>query len=116
MLGLGQNLFDQGQIDMLRDALGDEDLSEMFQKLPISIERATRAMDAALQSEDLNAIREAAHALKGVAGSFAALQLQEVARRLEQDVTSLGEARECKKLLMKVADITLARLPSLLDR
>lgn len=113
MMTFEMDLFDHEQIDMLREALGSEELSEMYLKLPMSIDKAQDTIDAAIANEDLQAIKRAGHALKGVAGSFAAVKLQDVARRFELDVKSVEEARECRALLQSVARSTVAALPTI---
>jgi HPt (histidine-containing phosphotransfer) domain-containing protein len=78
-------LFDAGQIALLRGALGDDELLAMLAELPAAVGRATDRIREAVEAADLNGARRAAHVLKGVASSFGAAGIAELALRFETE-------------------------------
>ena len=106
-------LFDQAQIALLRDALGQEDLRAMLSELPNAAARARDKMGAALASNDLEEARRVAHALKGVASSFGAARLAAVAGEFDLEATSNTSITQRMSALTNVIDKTVAAMPEL---
>jgi HPt (histidine-containing phosphotransfer) domain-containing protein len=87
---IDQPLFDAAQIALLRDAVGEEDLRAMLSELPSTAEQACQNIRTALVSDDLEEARRLAHALKGVASSFAAARLAAIAHEFELEASSIA--------------------------
>ena len=105
-----QPLFDQGQIALLLDALGEEDLRAMLSELPAAAGQAFHKIGAALASNDLEEVRRLAHAFKGVASSFGAARLAALAREFELDASSVTSIVLRMPALADAIDETLAAL------
>jgi len=103
-------LFDAEQIKLLREAMGPEDLREMFAELPQHAGQAQDAIGAALAVDDLDQARRAAHVLKGFAGSLGAGRLAAIARMIELDAPSLIAARQYLPALAAAIEATTVRL------
>jgi Hpt domain. len=108
---IGQPLFDLSQIALLRDALGQEDLRAMLSELPSAAGQAFHQIGTALASNDLEEVRHLAHALKGVASSFGAARLAEIAREFELEASSIGWVTQRMPDFADAIDATLAALP-----
>ena len=108
-----QPLFDEVQISLLRDALGEDDMRAMLSELPGAAGEACQKITAALGSNDLAGVWRLAHAFKGVASSFGAARLAAIARELELEATSLASMKQCLPALANAVDATLAALPDL---
>jgi histidine phosphotransfer protein HptB len=104
-------LFENGQLDLLRDALGGDELSAMLLQLPEAAAQSLDAIGAALASGDIEATRKAAHVLKGFASSLGAARLASVAREIELDHDSLSSVAECLPSLAATIEATVAELP-----
>lgn len=87
---LSEPLLDEGQLAVLRDALGDEDLQAMLSELPDAAREAIGRIRNAVASGDAGEARRAAHVLKGVASSFGAARLGALASELEHPTTSIA--------------------------
>jgi HPt (histidine-containing phosphotransfer) domain-containing protein len=107
---IDQPLFDQGQIAMLLDALGEEDLRAMLSELPAAAGQAFHKIGTALASNDLEEVRRLAHAFKGVASSFGAARLAALAREFELDASSVTSTVLRMPALADAIDETLAAL------
>jgi HPt (histidine-containing phosphotransfer) domain-containing protein len=104
-------LFDESQIDLLRDALGEDELREMFADLPQSARRSLETIQAAVEGCDLDQARREAHVLKGVAGSFGAARLSSIARAIELELPSVACIAQSIPLLIAAVGDTCAALP-----
>jgi histidine phosphotransfer protein HptB len=112
LVGLGQiALLDDAQIELLREALDEEELSAMFADLPAAARQSLRAIEAALEQDDLDQVRRAAHVLKGVASSFGAARLSSIARAIELELPSIDSVTKCVPLLIETVERTSAALP-----
>jgi len=108
-----QPLFDQVQIALLRDALGEEELRAMLSEFPGTAALAFRNMGTALASNDLEEVRRVAHAFKGVASSFGASLLAAMARELETEAISSASMKKRMPALTRAIDETVAALPDI---
>lgn len=108
---IDQPAFDQAQIALLRDALGEEDLRDMLSELPAAASQALYNMEMALASNDPEEVRRLAHAFKGVASSFGAARLAALAREFELDANSVASMMLRMPALAEAIDETLAALP-----
>lgn len=82
-------LFDEGQIGLLREAIGAEELLAMLLDLPPAAEKSLDDIKSALQVGDLTLARRFAHTLKGCAGSFGAARLAAIAAEVELNSPSV---------------------------
>jgi HPt (histidine-containing phosphotransfer) domain-containing protein len=112
----GEPLFDPDQIELLRDAMGPEDLTGMLSELPQHALQSKTAIEAALAANDLDQARRAAHVLKGFASSFGAARLAAVARDMELEIPSVTELRQCMPTLVGIIEATTAGLDELLAK
>jgi HPt (histidine-containing phosphotransfer) domain-containing protein len=106
-----QPLFDVVQIEVLREALGSEDLCDMLAQFPDVAVRALRGIQAALAANDLAEVRRLAHAFKGTASSFGAARLATMARAMELDTVSLTAMDLLTADIRRAVDDTLTALP-----
>ncbi|MGA7804684.1 Hpt domain-containing protein [Bradyrhizobium sp.] len=104
-------LFDESQIALLRDALGEDELREMFADLPEAAQRSLEAIQAALEANDLEQAKRAAHVLKGVASSFGAARLALIAREIELELPTVASIAQSVPVLMAALNDTSASLP-----
>jgi histidine phosphotransfer protein HptB len=110
---IDQPLFDEAQIALLRDALGEEDLRAMLSELPSAAGQACQNITTAVASSDLEEARRLAHALKGVASSFGAARLAAIAREFELEASSIASMMQRMPDLTAVLGETLAALPGI---
>ena len=98
-------LLDHVQIELLSECLGAAELYEMYEELRPSARRLLADMERALDFSDLNEAKRSAHALKGVASSFGALRLSQLAKIVELHCRSLPEAGSppCAQLTIHAA-------------
>jgi HPt (histidine-containing phosphotransfer) domain-containing protein len=108
---IDQPLLDLTQIALLRDALGEEDLREMLSELPNVAGQACHKIRMALALNDLGEVRRLAHDLKGVASSFDAARLAEIAQKFKIEATSIASMMQYMPALADAIDGTLAALP-----
>jgi len=106
-------LFDDFQIEMLRDAVGPDDLGAMLAELPRHALRSFEAIKAALASDDFEQACRAAHVIKGVASSFGAARLAAIAREMELESSSLAALRGHMPTLAETIQSTAAALGEL---
>jgi histidine phosphotransfer protein HptB len=104
-------LFENDQLELLRDALGWEELSTMLLQLPEAAAQSLDAIGAALASGDLEETRKAAHVLKGFASSLGAARLSSIAREIELDHDSLSSIAGRMPLLAATIEATVSELP-----
>ena len=108
---IDQPLFDQIQIGLLRDALGEADLRAMLSEFPGAARQAFHNVGMALAANDLEEVRRLAHAFKGVASSFGAARLAAIAGEFELEATSIASMLERMPALADAIEQTLATLP-----
>ena len=104
-------LFESEQLELLRAALGEEDLSAMLLQLPQAAKDSFEAIQAALDAGSLNAARKAAHVLKGFSGSLGAARLSSLAREIELDLDTLASVANSMPLLSATIEATISDLP-----
>jgi histidine phosphotransfer protein HptB len=109
---LSEPLLDEGQLAVLRDALGDEDLQAMLSELPDAAKEAIDKIRSAVTSDDAAAARRAAHVLKGVASSFGAARLGALASELEHPTSSIASIAQGVVILDDLVVETAAALAS----
>jgi histidine phosphotransfer protein HptB len=103
-------LFESDQLDLLRAALGQEDLSTMLLQLPQAAMDSLGAIQAALEAGDLDEARKAAHVLKGFSGSLGAARLSSVAREIELDLGTIAAVANRMPLLSATIQATISGL------
>ena len=104
-------LLDSDQIDLLREALDPADLREMYVDLPQSARDSVSRIEQAIRvAADMEQVRQAAHVLKGVGGSFGTLRLAAVAAAIELRASSVAEAEGYLSMLTEVLEQTLIAL------
>lgn len=106
-------LFENDQLELLRDALGEEEFSTMLLQLPEAAVQSLDAIRAALASGDLGETRKAAHVLKGFASSLGAARLSSIAREIELDHDSPSSIAERMPFLVVTIEATVSELPRL---
>ncbi|MBV9561015.1 MAG: Hpt domain-containing protein [Bradyrhizobium sp.] len=103
-------LFASDQLDLLRDALGEEGLSVMLLELPEAAGRSLGAIQAALDAGNLDETRKAAHVLKGFSSSLGAARLASMARSIELDLDSVAAIAARMPALAATVEATIAEL------
>lgn len=104
-------LFDPEQLDLLRDALGTEELASMLAQLPESAAESLGVIRSAVAAGDIDGARKAAHVLKGFSSSFGAARLSSVAREIELEMATISAVAECLPVLIRTIDATVAAIP-----
>ena len=105
-----EELFDEAQIGMLRDAVGPEDLLAMLSELPPAAANSLAAIADALTASDIVQARRSAHILKGCAGTFGAARLAAIACEIELELTAIEAMRQRMPALIEALDRTTAAL------
>jgi len=106
-------LLDAEQIELLREAMGPDELREMFAELPLHARQSQDAIEAALAAHDMDEARRAAHVLKGFASSFGAARLAAIGRLIELDTPSVIAMRQYMPALAETIEATSMRLVQL---
>lgn len=106
-------LFDPEQIELLREAVGPEDLGPMLAELPQHALQSLDAIRGALAANDLDQTRRAAHVLKGFASSFGAARLAAIAHDMELECSSVPELRQRVPALIEAIEATSAAIGEL---
>jgi len=106
-------LFDSEQLEMLRDALGSEELAAMLSELPAAAAGSFGAIKQALESGDLEEARRAAHVLKGFSSSLGAVRLAAIACDIELKLETIAAVAACMPLLTATIDATVEELSSI---
>jgi HPt (histidine-containing phosphotransfer) domain-containing protein len=104
------SLFDDAQIDLLRDAIGAEDLNAMLAEFPPAAAISLAAIEVALASDDFDQARQSAHVLKGCASTFGAARVAEAAREIELECKSIESIRRRLPVLIEALDQTATAL------
>ena len=108
-------LLDTEQIELLREAMGHDELREMFAELPVHARQSQDAIAAALAADDLDDARRAAHVLKGFASSFGAARLAAIGRLIELDTPSVVAVRQYMPALAEAIEATSMMLGRLIS-
>jgi HPt (histidine-containing phosphotransfer) domain-containing protein len=103
-------LFASDQLDLLRDALGEEGLTAMLLELPAAAGQSLAAIQAALDAGDIDQTRKAAHVLKGFSSSLGAARLSSVARSIELELDSVAAIAASMALLAATIEATISEL------
>jgi signal transduction histidine kinase/CheY-like chemotaxis protein len=88
--GIEDGLIDESQVEEIRDAVGDEMLSELFVAFCRDVRTEFDRVIAACHAKDRSALVIAAHTLRGVAGNLGAARIAKLATALESAATSDG--------------------------
>lgn len=81
-------LLDEAKLAELALSVGEDMVGVMLAMIPEEAELSVAAIGAAIGAGDLPGMRQAAHALRGVASNFGAARVTALARILEHDVAS----------------------------
>jgi histidine phosphotransfer protein HptB len=103
-------LFDAEQLDLLRDALGGEELAAMLSELPAAAAGSLDAITQAVAACDLEEARRMAHVLKGFSSSLGAARLAALAREIELDLETVDAIAGRMPVLVATIDATVAEL------
>jgi HPt (histidine-containing phosphotransfer) domain-containing protein len=101
-------LLDEAQLDLLREALDEDELRAMLSELPDAALQAIGLIERAVQSNDLDEARRSAHILKGVASSFGAARLAAMACEIELDTPTIDRMANCVPELIEAVQRTVA--------
>ena len=101
-------LLDDAQLDLLREALDEDELRAMLSELPQAAMQAIGSIEVAVQSNDIDEARRSAHVLKGVASSFGAARLTAMAREVELEMPSIECVGKCLPDLIEAVEQTAA--------
>jgi len=104
-------LLDDAQLELLREALDEEELRAMLSELPRAAMQAIASIQAAVQSNDIDEARRSAHVLKGVASSFGAARLAAMARAIELEMATIDCIAKCLPDLVATVEQTAAAFP-----
>jgi histidine phosphotransfer protein HptB len=103
-------LFDSEQLDLLRDALGSDELLEMLLQLPDAASQSLDAIRIAIAADNVDEAHRAAHMLKGFSSSLGAARLSSLAREIELELDTAAAISDRIPLLVETIDATLAEL------
>lgn len=105
-------LIDHDQIDLLREALGEDELRALYSDFASSAAGSLEAITRALELGELADVRKAAHLLKGLSGGFGAARVAALARHIELVADSLETIKQhlpCLVETIEQTNSTLAR-------
>jgi HPt (histidine-containing phosphotransfer) domain-containing protein len=100
-------LLDEAQLELLREALDEDELLAMLSELPQAALQAIGLIESAVRSNDLDAARRSAHVLKGVASSFGAARLAAMAREIELETPAIDGMANCVPDLIEAVEQTV---------
>ena len=83
--------FDQKRLAMLRGALGDAKVIELFKTFPDNVSERFAAAQSALDANDRLALKHNLHAIKGIAANFGASAVASDAQLVERVVAENGD-------------------------
>ncbi|CCE03329.1 Hpt domain-containing protein [Bradyrhizobium sp. STM 3809] len=109
-------LLDPDQIELLRDALGEEELVRMLSQLPAAAEDALQRIRECLAAADLAETRKSAHVLKGFSSSLGAARLSTIACEIELDLATLAEVEARMPVLAETIEATIAAVAAMQER
>ena len=101
-------LLDDDQLELLREALDEDELCAMLSELPQAALQAIGSIERAVRSNDLDEARRSAHVLKGVASSFGAARLAAMAREIELETPTIDCMANCVPDLTEAVEQTVA--------
>ena len=105
------NLIDNSRFDEMCSALGKNQFSMLINLLPASYQEERVKIVEAINSGDREALRRAAHTIKGMAGNLAAQKLADDARELEKYDGAFDDAIHARIAeLDKLAEDTIAEM------
>ena len=104
-------LLDDVQLEMLREALDEDELRAMLSELPQAAMQAIDSIEVAVRSNDLVEARRSAHVLKGVASSFGAARLAAMASEIELEMAAIDCIAKCLPDLIAAVEQTAAAFP-----
>lgn len=109
-------LIDRSRFEEVCAALGKEQLSMLVGLLPASYQEERGRMIEAANNSDLDALRRAAHTIKGMAANMAGQKLADDARKLESYAGDFGEDFGAQiEALDKIAEDTVAAMQEALS-
>ncbi|NQW00214.1 MAG: response regulator [Rhodospirillales bacterium] len=85
---------DKSQLDNLRRQLSPEIVSTLLIEAQLSLRKQIENMRKAVEQKDSTYIRETAHAIKGASGSLFAVQVSEMAERIENKSAEIDAVLE----------------------
>jgi CheY-like chemotaxis protein len=85
----GVEVFDSTTLAELRDGLEESELCAALAMIPAEGAKCLASIKAAVAAGDLDAAREAAHRLKGMASNFGAARLAAISRRIELEAPAI---------------------------
>ncbi len=94
-------IIDQSTFEALKESMGDDFINELVQAYFDETPQLLSKLHDALNRNDFQAFRQAAHSIKSTSNSFGALQFGELARELEfmgRDSNLDGAADKVQKL------------------
>jgi histidine phosphotransfer protein HptB len=103
-------LFDSEQLDLLRDALGPDELLAMLLQLPDAASQSVDAIRIAVAADQVDQAHRAAHMLKGFSSSLGATRLSSLAREIELELDTAQAISDRIPLLVETIEATLAEL------
>ncbi|MGJ4929993.1 Hpt domain-containing protein [Bradyrhizobium sp. HKCCYLS2038] len=109
-------LLDSEQIELLRDALGDEELLRMLSQLPAAASDTLQRIRECLAAADLAETRKAAHVLKGFSSSLGAARLSAIACEIELDLATLADVEARMPSLSETIEATVAAVAAMQER
>ncbi len=83
-------IFDEGKLQRMREALGEDSLSELLSDVPGETARLLQDLQGALAKGDFDAAQDHAHTIKGLASNFAAVRIALLAKDVEDEVKETG--------------------------
>jgi len=104
-------LLDDVQLEMLREALDEDELRAMLSELPQAAMQAIDSIEVAVQSNNIDDARRSAHVLKGVASSFGAARLAAMACEVELEMATIDRIAKCLPDLIEAVERTAAAFP-----
>jgi histidine phosphotransfer protein HptB len=99
-------LFDGEQLDLLRDALGQDDLLAMLSQLPDAASQSADAIRIAIAADSIEDAHRAAHMLRGLSSSLGAARLSSLAREIEFELDTIAAISDRIPLLIETIDAT----------
>jgi histidine phosphotransfer protein HptB len=103
-------LFDREQLDLLRDAIGPDELLAMLSQLPDAASQSLDAIRTAAAAGHIDEVHRAAHMLKGFSSSLGAARLSSMAREIELELNTITAVSDRIPLLVETIDATVAAM------
>jgi signal transduction histidine kinase/CheY-like chemotaxis protein/HPt (histidine-containing phosphotransfer) domain-containing protein len=103
-------VFDAGRLAALREVFGAEEFRLALSHIPDEAANCLSQMNAAVSAGDLDAVRKAAHSLKGMAGNFGATRLAAISRSIELESPAIDVVARTLRELEQIVEETCARI------